>query len=180
MVNRQVKEWLDKVQLPVGERVLTARLLESFLASPLGARKDYSKVVFNNMLREYASDLDLVVLESNSTNGKYMVFKNKGEKGDSTPLRKISADRLVHDTCELFFKWIANVPTGEKIRPRFLKNQFVNEVLNGRMYYDDGFGRLLALTPQVFAKWLVRLSFYRSGRAPVEGRDGLGKWYILI
>jgi hypothetical protein len=179
MINRQMKEWLDKIELPVGERVLTAGLLASFLASPLGARKEYSKQHFNNMLREYASELGYTIKEANSTVGKYMVFSKDGED-EAKPLRKISVERLIHDTNDLFFEWSACVPGGERIRPKKLKVKFVDEKLGGYLYYKDNKGRSCFMTPQLFGKWLERLNHFRNGRAPIEGRDGQGKWLILI
>ena len=179
MINRQMKEWLDKIELPVGERVLTAGLLASFLASPQGARKDYSKQHFNNMLREYAIELGYQVKEANSTSGKYMVFSKDGQ-GEALPLSKISVERFVHETNDLFLEWSGCVPGGERIRPKKLKVKFVEDKLDGYLYYKDNIGRSRMMTPQLFSKWLERLNYFRNGRAPVEGRDGQGKWLILI
>ena len=181
MINRQVKEWLDKIQLPVGERVLCARMLESFLHSPQGVRKYYSKKYFNNMLREYAMENKYGVFEGSSTSGKYMVFHSDGsELMSGRPIKKITAERLVMDTCDEFFKWMNNVPSGDRIRPKVLRKQFINEALMGRMYYE-AIGRIsIPVTSQLFGKWLLSLNYFRHGRPAVEGRDSQGKWLILI
>lgn len=179
MINRQMKEWLDKVQLPVGERVLTGRLRESFLASPLGAKKDYSKQQFNNMLKEYAKDMGYGISQGASYMGKYFVF-NSDKDVKST---HISMERLVHDTCGSFFDWAVAekmVEYGERLSPKILMAKFVNEKLGGYLYYADNNGRTSLLTPQLFCKWLVRLNYYVNGRGPVEGRNGQGKWLVLI
>jgi hypothetical protein len=180
MINRQVKEWLDKIQLPVGERVLCARMLESFLDSPKGVRKFYSKQQFNNMMREYAHDNGYSVFEGNSTSGKYMVFHVDGEMSSGAPIKKITADRLVMDTCDEFYVWMKNIPSGERVRPKVLKKLFVNEALRGRMYYEVSGRRSLPVTSQLFGKWLLSLNYFRHGRPAVEGRDSQGKWLILI
>lgn len=179
MINRQMKEWLDKLDLPLGERILTASLLASFLNSPLGLRKDYSRQHFNNMLREYAKDKGYQIKESNSTFGKYMVFSLDGVSG-SEPLKKITTERLIHDTSLEFFEWSNNIPSGERVRAKVLKSKFADDKLGGLPYYNHGSSKNYYLTPQLFYKWLSKLNYYRNGRAPIEGRDSQGRWLILI
>jgi hypothetical protein len=179
MINRQMKEWLDKIELPLGERVLTAKLLDSFLSSPLGAKKDYSKQHFNNMLREYVAERGYQIKELNSTFGKYMVFSKDGVD-ESLPLKKISPERLVLETSDMFFEWAENIPSGERIRAKKIKAKFADDKLGGYLYYTNGSGKNYYLTPQLFYKWLVKLNYYRNGRAPIEGRDSQGRWLILI
>lgn len=179
MINRQVKEWLDKVQLPVGERVLTGRLLDSFLASPLGSRKDYSKQYFNKMLKQYAEDLGWSVTDGCSCMGKYMVFN--GER--LVESKHISAERLIHDTCGDFYDWAVtrkNVEYGDRLSPKVLMERFIAEQLDGYNFYTTNSKKTMQLTAQVFGKWLVRLNYFTNGRGPVEGRNGKGRWLILI
>lgn len=179
MINRQVKEWLDKVQLPVGERVLTKRLLDSFLASPLGSRKDYSRQYFNSMLKQYANDLGWSVTDGCSYMGKYMVFN--GER--LVESKHISADRLIHDTCGDFYDWAVagkKVEYGDRVRPKELMKRFIDEQLDGYDFYTNNSKKTIQLTTQEFGKWLVRLNYFTNGRPPVEGRNGQGKWLILI
>lgn len=174
-----MKEWLDKLELPLGERVLTASLLSSFLNSPLGLRKDYSKQHFNKMLREYAKDKGYQIKEMNSTFGKYMVFYN-GDMDESSPLKKISVERFIHETSVDFFEWSQNIPSGERIRAKKVKNKFADEKLDGLHYYTAANKRNYYLTAQLFYKWLTKLNYFRNGRPPAEGRDSQGKWLILI
>lgn len=174
-----MKEWLDRLELPVGERVLTASLLASFLSSPWGSKKDYSKQHFNNMLREYAKDKGYQIKEMNSTFGKYMVFY-LNDLEETNPLKKISVERLIHETSLSFFEWANNVPCGEKIRAKKYKTKFANEKLGGLPYYTGANGRNYYLTAHLFHRWLNKLNYYRNGRAPVEGRDSQGRWLILI
>lgn len=174
-----MKEWLDKLELPLGERVLTATLLSSFLNSPLGSKKDYSKQHFNNMLREYAKQKGYQIQESNSTFGKYMVFTTDGVD-ESLPLKKMSTERLIHETSLAFFEWANNIPSGERIRAKKFKTKFADEKLNGIPYFSIGNNKSYYLTPQLFYKWLNKLNYHRNGRAPIEGRDSQGRWLILI
>lgn len=179
MINRQVKEWLDKVQLPVGERVLTKRLLDSFLASPLGGRKDYSKQHFNKMLKQYAQDLSWSVTDGCSCVGKYMVF-NGDRLVDS---KHISAERLIHDTCVDFYDWAVlgkSVEYGDRLSPKVLMDGFIAKQLGGCNFYTTNSKKTMQLTTQEFGKWLVRLNYFTNGRSPVEGRNGKGRWLILI
>lgn len=174
-----MKEWLDKVQLPMGERVLTGRLRESFLASPLGSRKDYSKQHFNNMLKEYAKDMGYNISDGSSYMGKYFIFGSDKIVTSS----HITMERLIHDTCGDFFDWAIvdkTIEYGDRIIPKLMMDKFVNDKLGGYLYYADKSNKTLLLTPQLFCKWMVRLNYYVNGRGPIEGRNGQGKWLILI
>lgn len=74
-----------------------------------------------------------------------------------------------------FAEWVKEfgsqeMPIGEKFKPDKVYDRFMN----------DNAGMFRMLSKQRFNSWLRTYSLYISGNNPEEGRDGGGKWMLII
>jgi hypothetical protein len=167
--------WADQAYIPEGTKFPALFMYNSFIRYCDGRFNKLPRKVFYSWLRTRFGES---MSEGKDSKGLWLMIGDKQDLGNN----KISEyDFRVH-TCDEFVRWFTDTHADimyEKVRANDVRNDFF------RIYANDGnifkSGKGIYVTKQRFNSWMdIGSKFLTSSKGLLQGRDGKGKWLILI
>lgn len=168
-------EWVNQAYIPDGTRFPGLFVYKSFIRYCDGRFGKLPRKVFYNWLRsKFAGNID----EGKGNQGLWFLIGTKKEIAKN----KISEYDFRINTCDEFVRWFMDYHPSimyERVHADDLREDFFKTYAPEGYVFIKGTG--LIITKQRFNTWMaVGSKFLPESRGLVTGRDGKGKWMILI